>query len=40
MILKQVVDEYADSIQDLAERAQKMFAEDHPQGYADFTIQL
>ncbi|XP_053365355.1 spectrin beta chain, erythrocytic isoform X1 [Clarias gariepinus] len=32
MILKQVVDEYADSIQDLAERAQKMFAEDHPQG--------
>ncbi|XP_037550656.1 spectrin beta chain, erythrocytic [Nematolebias whitei] len=32
MILKQGVDDYADSIQTLAERAQKMFAEDHPDG--------
>lgn len=34
MILKQGVDDYADSIQTLAERAQKMFAEDHPDGFA------
>uniref|UniRef100_A0A8C4EWG4 Spectrin beta chain n=1 Tax=Dicentrarchus labrax TaxID=13489 RepID=A0A8C4EWG4_DICLA len=32
MILKQNVDDYADSIQKLADRAQKMFAEDHPDG--------
>lgn len=32
MILKQGVDDYSDSIQTLAERAQKMFAEDHPDG--------
>ncbi|XP_042292856.1 spectrin beta chain, erythrocytic isoform X1 [Thunnus maccoyii] len=32
MILKQAVDDYADSIQALADRAQKMFAEDHPDG--------
>ncbi|KAK9533937.1 hypothetical protein VZT92_009024 [Zoarces viviparus] len=32
MILKQAVDDYADSIQRLADRAQKMFAEDHPDG--------
>uniref|UniRef100_A0A4W6CML6 Spectrin beta chain n=1 Tax=Lates calcarifer TaxID=8187 RepID=A0A4W6CML6_LATCA len=32
MILKQAVDDYADSIQKLADRAQKMFAEDHPDG--------
>lgn len=32
MILKQTVDDYADSIQKLADRAQKMFAEDHPDG--------
>uniref|UniRef100_A0A665VLE0 Spectrin beta chain n=1 Tax=Echeneis naucrates TaxID=173247 RepID=A0A665VLE0_ECHNA len=32
MILKQAVDDYADSIQKLADRAQKMFGEDHPDG--------
>lgn len=32
MILKQAVEDYADSIQKLADRAQKMFAEDHPDG--------
>ncbi|XP_028251669.1 spectrin beta chain, erythrocytic isoform X1 [Parambassis ranga] len=32
MILKQAVDDYADSVQKLADRAQKMFAEDHPDG--------
>ncbi|XP_049453117.1 spectrin beta chain, erythrocytic isoform X1 [Epinephelus fuscoguttatus] len=32
MILKQAVDDYADSIQTLADRAQKLFAEDHPDG--------
>lgn len=31
-ILKQAVDDYTDSIQKLADRAQKMFAEDHPDG--------
>ncbi|KAM9842482.1 spectrin beta chain, erythrocytic [Aulostomus maculatus] len=31
-ILKQAVDDYADSIQKLADRAQQMFAEDHPNG--------
>lgn len=34
MILKQAVDDYGDSIQSLADRAQKMFAEDHPDGSA------
>lgn len=33
MILKQDVDDYSDSIQKLADRAQKMFAEDHPDGF-------
>ncbi|XP_041827020.1 spectrin beta chain, erythrocytic isoform X1 [Melanotaenia boesemani] len=32
MILKQAVDDYADSIQKLADRAHKMFTEDHPDG--------
>ncbi|KAM8915258.1 spectrin beta chain, erythrocytic isoform 1-T2 [Spinachia spinachia] len=32
MTLKQAVDDYSDSIQSLADRAQKMFAEDHPDG--------
>ncbi|XP_069392305.1 spectrin beta chain, erythrocytic isoform X2 [Paralichthys olivaceus] len=32
MLLKQAVDDYADSIQKLNGRAQKMFAEDHPDG--------
>lgn len=40
LVLKQVVDDYADSIQQLADHAQKMFAEEHPEGYAGFTIQL
>lgn len=35
MILKQVVDDYANSIQKLADQAQKMFAEDHPDGCVD-----
>uniref|UniRef100_A0A8C9W037 Spectrin beta chain n=1 Tax=Scleropages formosus TaxID=113540 RepID=A0A8C9W037_SCLFO len=34
LILKQDVDDYADSIQKLADRAQKMLAEDHPDGEA------
>ncbi|XP_022079058.1 spectrin beta chain, erythrocytic isoform X2 [Acanthochromis polyacanthus] len=32
MILKQAVEDYSDSIQKLADRAHKMFAEDHPDG--------
>uniref|UniRef100_A0A8C5I924 Spectrin beta chain n=1 Tax=Gouania willdenowi TaxID=441366 RepID=A0A8C5I924_GOUWI len=32
VILQQDVDDYADSIQRLSDRAQKMFAEDHPNG--------
>lgn len=40
LVLKQVVDDYADSIQKLADRAQKMFAEEHPEGYTRFTVQL
>uniref|UniRef100_A0AAQ6ALL5 Spectrin beta chain n=1 Tax=Amphiprion ocellaris TaxID=80972 RepID=A0AAQ6ALL5_AMPOC len=32
MILKQAVGDYSDSIQKLADRAQKMFTEDHPDG--------
>ncbi|XP_028994013.1 spectrin beta chain, erythrocytic isoform X2 [Betta splendens] len=32
VILKQDVEDYADSIQKLADRAQKMFAEEHPDG--------
>uniref|UniRef100_A0A3P8P1K5 Spectrin beta chain n=1 Tax=Astatotilapia calliptera TaxID=8154 RepID=A0A3P8P1K5_ASTCA len=32
VILKQAVDDYADSIQKLADRAQKMFGEEHPDG--------
>lgn len=35
-ILKQAVDDYADSIQKLADRAQKMLAEDHPDGCGPF----
>ncbi|XP_056151513.1 spectrin beta chain, erythrocytic [Lampris incognitus] len=34
MILKQAVDDHEDSIQKLADRAQKMLAEDHPDGEA------
>lgn len=33
MVLKQAVDDYAGSIQKLSDRAQKMFAEDHPDGF-------
>lgn len=33
VILKQGVDDYSESIQTLAERAQKMLAEDHPDGF-------
>ncbi|KAM9777423.1 spectrin beta chain, erythrocytic [Neosynchiropus ocellatus] len=32
LILKQAVDDYANSVRRLADRAQKMFAEDHPNG--------
>nr|XP_029131742.1 spectrin beta chain, non-erythrocytic 1-like isoform X1 [Labrus bergylta] len=32
MVLKQAVDDYADSIQTLADRAQKLFSQDHPDG--------
>ncbi|KAM6912333.1 spectrin beta chain, erythrocytic [Xenentodon cancila] len=32
MILKQAVDDYGDSIRRLADQAQKLFAEDHPDG--------
>ena len=32
LIMKQPVDDYADSIQKLADRAQKMLAEEHPEG--------
>lgn len=31
--MKQTVDDYAYSIQQLADRAQKMLAEEHPDGY-------
>uniref|UniRef100_A0AAR2JQ71 Spectrin beta chain n=1 Tax=Pygocentrus nattereri TaxID=42514 RepID=A0AAR2JQ71_PYGNA len=34
LILKQTVDDYADSIQQLADRAQKMLTEEHPEGEA------
>ncbi|XP_076013659.1 spectrin beta chain, erythrocytic [Genypterus blacodes] len=34
MILKQAVDDYTDPMQKLADRAQKMFAEEHPDGEA------
>lgn len=33
MILKQAVDDYADSVQKLSDRAQRMFAEDRPDGF-------
>lgn len=33
LILKQAVDDYADCVQKLAHRAQKMFAEEHPDGW-------
>lgn len=33
MVLKQVVDDYAYSIRKLSDRAQKMFTEDHPDGF-------
>lgn len=32
LVLKQAVDDYADSIQKLSDRAQRMFADDHPDG--------
>uniref|UniRef100_A0A673HUD4 Spectrin beta chain n=1 Tax=Sinocyclocheilus rhinocerous TaxID=307959 RepID=A0A673HUD4_9TELE len=37
LLLKQVVDDYARSIQQLADRAQKMLAEEHPDGYSGLT---
>jgi len=33
LLLKQAVDDYTYSIQQLADRAQKMLAEEHPDGY-------
>lgn len=38
LVLKQVVDDYSDSIQKLADHAQKMFAEEHPEGYANNSV--
>lgn len=38
MILKQDVDDYADSIQKLSDRAQKMLAEEHPDGSVALTV--
>lgn len=35
LIYKQAVDDYANSMQKLADRAHKMMAEDHPDGYAE-----
>lgn len=35
MILKQDVDDYADSIQKLSDRAQRMLAEEHPDGWVE-----
>lgn len=32
LIMKEAVDDYSDSIQKLADRAQKMLNEDHPDG--------
>lgn len=32
-VLKQDVDDYADSIRKLSDRAQRMFTEEHPQGF-------
>lgn len=32
-VLKQVVDDYADSIRKLSDRAQRMFTEEHPHGF-------
>lgn len=39
MILKQDVDDYADSIQKLSDRAQRMFAEEHPDGFVLLEIK-
>lgn len=33
MILKQAVNDYGDSVQKLSDQAQKMFAEEHPDGF-------
>lgn len=33
LLMKQTVDDYSYSIQQLADRAQKMLAEEHPDGY-------
>lgn len=33
MVLKQAVDDYADSIRKLSDRAQRMFTEEHPHGF-------
>ena len=40
LILKQTVDDYANSIQQLADRAQKMLAEEHPEGCAGLMAVL
>lgn len=39
MILKQDVDDYADSIQKLSDRAQRMLAEEHPDGFVLLEIK-
>lgn len=38
-VLKQAVDDYAHSIRKLSDRAQRMFTEEHPQGFA-LAVQL
>lgn len=44
-VLKQAVDDYADSIRKLSDRAQRMFTEEHPHGFvltvpASFGVNL
>ncbi len=40
LLLKQTVDDYAHSIQQLADRAQTMLAEEHPDGYIKLIAYL
>lgn len=40
MILKQAVDDYADAIRKLSDRAQRMFTEDHPNGFVLVTSDV
>lgn len=40
MILKQAVDDYAGAIRKLSDRAQRMFTEDHPNGFVLVTSNV